>query len=180
MSEEKFVTKATAANAVVSSISSFAEAVAYATSLSKKMGAEGATISAPGLAEDEIQILSEQCVAGGVELVTKSLRNYPQGVDVGLTYGNFGVADTGSIVLNCPSEELRLSSMVSDAHVCILDVKNIVEKASEIEGDIEKFVQNAGYVSFITGPSRTADVERVLTIGAHGPLELHVLILGGK
>lgn len=180
MLEEKFVAKATAANAVVTSISSFEEAIVYATTLSKKMGAEAATLAAPTLLEGEVQSLTEKCGVDGVEFITKSLRGYPQGVDVALTYCNFGIADTGSIVLNCPDEELRLASMISDAHVCILDAKSIVEKASEIEEKIEGFVENAGYVSFITGPSRTADVERVLTIGAHGPLELHILILGDK
>jgi L-lactate dehydrogenase complex protein LldG len=36
------------------------------------------------------------------------------------------------------------------------------------------------YLSLITGPSRTADIERVLTIGVHGPKELHILILAGE
>lgn len=179
MLEEKFVAKATAANAVVTSISSFDEAVVYATTLSKKMNG-AATLSAPGLAENEVYVITEQCGERGVEFITESLRNYPQGVDVALTYSDFGIADTGSVVLNCPGEELRLASMVSDAHVCIVNADNIVEKGSDIATEIEGFVKNSGYVSYITGPSRTADVERVLTIGAHGPLELHILILGGK
>jgi L-lactate dehydrogenase complex protein LldG len=45
---------------------------------------------------------------------------------------------------------------------------------------MEEYMRNADYTSFITGASRTADIERVLAIGVHGPLELHILLLEDK
>ncbi len=84
---------------------------------------------------------------------------------------------TGTIAVNCPSEELRLATMISEVHVAVLPKSKLVEKSYDLESWMEGNMMKGDYTAFITGPSRTADIERVLAIGVHGPLELHILLL---
>ena len=106
------------------------------------------------------------------------MRSRLSGVDIGFTFADIGIAETGTIVLNCPQEELRLATMVCEYHVCVVPKSRIVKDGFAAEPQLQKFMLNTpNYTAFITGPSRTADIERVLTIGVHGPLELHILVL---
>ena len=106
------------------------------------------------------------------------MRSQLAGVDIGFSVAELGIAETGTLVQNCPGEELRLATMVCEYHVCVLAKSNIVKNGFAAEEQVRQFMHEApNYTAFITGPSRTADIERVLTIGVHGPLELHILLL---
>lgn len=187
-----FVERARTAAAVVTEIKSYEEAVAYAVELceSRKLsriaidedgvdpGSEKKTIAAPELASEEYKVLEEQCGASGIDCIERGMRDRLTGVDVGFTYGDIGIAETGTVVINCPGEELRLATMLCEYHVCIVARSNVVKDAFAAESQLQKFMLSTpNYTAFITGPSRTADIERVLAIGVHGPLELHVLLL---
>jgi L-lactate dehydrogenase complex protein LldG len=68
--------------------------------------------------------------------------------------------------------------MLSEVHVAVLPKSKIVPDAFALQETLtERFSQPPCYFAFITGASRTADIERVLTIGVHGPQELHLLLL---
>ena len=86
---------------------------------------------------------------------------------VGINEMSYALADTGSLVADQAAIEERLVSTLPAIHVAIVDSGNI------LAGKIEVFKKlnpgNSKYIAFITGPSRTADIERVLTIGVHGP-----------
>lgn len=175
-----FTSKAEAVAAKVIEITSFEEAVNYTTELLNKLSEHSSpkTVAAPGLNSEDFVLLQQSCDANNISCIGCDLRNRLAGIDIGLTYGSFGIADTGTIVLNCPEEELRLATMVSDHHVCILPKSKLVHDSTDLEAQLKKFMQNTpDYTAFITGPSRTADIERILTIGVHGPKELHVLLL---
>ncbi|WP_320170343.1 lactate utilization protein [Maridesulfovibrio sp.] len=195
-----FTDKAEIASAVVSEISSFDDAVKYIMDLCGKKEAckmlvsgceqglsgkaealcatkTGKTISAPSLSEEELAVLDAQCEENGFVLVKDSVRNHLGGMDIALTYADYGIAETGTLAVNCPSEQLRLATMISEVHVAILPKSRIVENSYDIEGWMEENMMKGDYTAFITGASRTADIERVLAIGVHGPLELHILLL---
>jgi L-lactate dehydrogenase complex protein LldG len=89
-----------------------------------------------------------------------------------------GVAETGSVVLADNALTDRLLGMLSEVCVVVLDASNIVRSLDEAGGLIAE-LDRAGhrYVSMVTGPSRTADIERVLTIGVQGPKALHIVVL---
>ena len=135
-------------------------------------------IAAPAMAENAMAELTSLCRDAGIGLIDRGLHAYTGGIDVGLTHADAGIAETGTIVLNCPSEDLRLATMVSEVHIAILRADDICAAAYDLEPLLTKFfTSDPGYTAFITGPSRTADIERVLSLGVHGPLAMHVLIL---
>jgi L-lactate utilization protein LutC len=124
---------------------------------------------------------------------------------LGITCADYAIADTGTLVIaskiagesavktpgakkaSPPSaearssgEQHRLISLVPPTHVCLLDSAKIVRDLNEFFPLVsETLYQDSApplVVTFITGPSRTADIELTLTMGVHGPRELHVLI----
>jgi len=136
-------------------------------------------MAAPNLDDQGFSDLSDRCAAqGNISLIREGLRDYPGGIDMGLTLMDFGIAETGTLVLNSASEETRLSTMLSEIHVGILFRSRIRESALEMTEELNNLVRAPGsYTAFITGASRTADIERVLAIGVHGPLELHIMLV---
>jgi L-lactate dehydrogenase complex protein LldG len=97
--------------------------------------------------------------------------------EVGIVRGVIAVAETGSVLL--VEEELadRSVSMLSRALIQVVDRGNVV---AGLEAMAERLVAGGPpcYASLTTGPSRTADIERSLTIGVQGPNQVHVVILG--
>lgn len=135
-------------------------------------------IAAPEFTGEEGKELAALCEKHGFELVTEGMRQHLAGVDIGLTHCDYGMAKPGTLVLNSNSEELRLATMVSEFHIAILPVSRIREDSDAVEAEFTKMLGGTpSYNAFITGPSRTADIERVLAVGVHGPLELHILLL---
>ena len=135
-------------------------------------------IAAPALTPEQAGVLEELCAARGIRLVTDGLRQHLSGIDIGLTFIDYGIAETGTLVIDSSSEDVRLSTMVSEIHIGILPKSKIRPSAYDLEKELQETMQTApSYLAFITGASRTADIERVLALGVHGPLELHILLL---
>ena len=99
---------------------------------------------------------------------------------VGVVRAAKGIADTGTCVAVTDDEETRLATMLPETTVFILSRADIVPHLE----DIAPFLRSrqadgrVSYTSFISGPSRTADIERVSAIGVHGPLAVHILLVG--
>lgn len=137
-------------------------------------------IAAPDLAPPARDRFSQRCRRAGIKLVHQGLRDHLGGIDIGITWANWGIAETGTLVLDSTREDVRLTSMISEIHIALLPVNRIVGSADEIVDALTAAMATpSNYTAFITGASRTADIERVLALGVHGPLELHVLLLGG-
>jgi L-lactate dehydrogenase complex protein LldG len=135
-------------------------------------------MAAPLLSEEQTRALATLCEQRGISFVREGLRKHLSGIDIGLTMVDFGIAETGTLVIDSSSEEVRLATMISEVHVAVLPKKRIRAEAFEIEADLRQLMGTApNYAAFITGASRTADIERVLALGVHGPLELHILLL---
>jgi L-lactate dehydrogenase complex protein LldG len=134
-------------------------------------------MAAPALADDEFAKLAAMAEERGIRLIKEGMRNHLAGIDVGFTFCDAGIAETGTIVLKSDSEEVRLATMVSEVHVAVLPKSRIVADSYDAEPLLAELMQGPAYTAFISGPSRTADIERTLALGAHGPLELHVLLL---
>lgn len=99
----------------------------------------------------------------------------------GLSSAELAVAETGSILLAENALEARVVSMLTLTHFVLVRARDLVPMLDEVGAYLAKF-SKAGpdqrrYVSLVTGPSRTSDIERVLTIGVQGPKSLCVLIV---
>ena len=101
---------------------------------------------------------------------------------VGVVRAAKGIAQTGTCIVVADDEALRLDTMLPEVSVILLNSADILPDLPSAAPFLrEQQTQGrASYVSFITGPSRTADIERVSAIGVHGPLELHIVLIGGR
>lgn len=96
-------------------------------------------------------------------------------VRAGLTGCSCAIADTGTLVLTSASGKPLSASLLPEIHIAIVEISQIVWSLEEALRTPE--VRAASASVLITGPSRTADIEMTLTIGVHGPKELHVLVV---
>lgn len=92
----------------------------------------------------------------------------------GITSAQHALAETGTLVLHSGDEHHRLISLLPPVHVCILSPQAILANLESLcAGRAEAMPR---VLTLVTGPSRTADIEQTLTVGVHGPGELHVLL----
>ena len=96
--------------------------------------------------------------------------------DVGITSAQAGIAETGTLVLDSSVERNRLVSLVPPIHIAILDASRIYQTLGETLAALQSGAEVSPAITFITGPSRTADIELTLAIGVHGPQELYVIV----
>lgn len=101
--------------------------------------------------------------------------------DVSFTTCELLVSRTGTMVLSTANESGRTTSVYAPVHVCIAytsqlvyDLKDAIQQLREKYGN-----QLPSFISFATGPSRTADIEKTLVVGVHGPKEVFVFLIEG-
>lgn len=99
-------------------------------------------------------------------------------VPVGVAAGELGVAETGSVLVAEHHLTDRVVTMLCDRLVLVLDRSSIADRLEDAARWLSEAKGRAGFASLITGPSRTADIERSLTIGVQGPQEVDVVVLG--
>lgn len=202
---EKFRKKAEIVSAIVSEVDSMSQAIAYTVdlcaqkeacqllmsgceeSLSEKgkdlceLKEWGKIIAAPALSDTDMAELVKEAGNRQISVIKDGMRGHLAGIDIGFTVADYGIGETGTLVVNSSSEELRLATMVSEIHVAVIPKSRIRATAEDMYAELKGFMsQKPNYLAFITGASRTADIERVLALGVHGPLELHILILEDK
>jgi L-lactate dehydrogenase complex protein LldG len=171
-----FKEKAAAVQVVISEITDLPAAFDYAADLTVKQG--GQALAAFGWEGQDREALGNACRRAQLNLVHDNLREHAATLHTALTLADWGIADTGSLVLDSSSEDLRLATMLAETHVAVLPVSRLQPNAFALEDELNRLMASPPrYQAFITGASRTADIERILTIGVHGPQELHVLLL---
>jgi len=174
-----FQEKAEAVQAIVQEIHDLPAAFRYAIELTKKQG--GTTLAAPGWDPESQAALKEGCAQAGVNLLLENLREQATGIHTGFTRVDWGIAETATLVIDSTSEDTRIATSLAETHVAVLPRSRLRPDAMTLEEELRRFMQSApSYLAFISGASRTADIERVLTLGVHGPLELHILVLEGQ
>ncbi len=99
----------------------------------------------------------------------------------GLSTAMLAIAETGSVALAENSLEARVVSMLTLTHFVLVSAANLVPMLDDVAMRLQRLTR-AGpgqrrYISLVTGPSRTADIERTLTIGVQGPKALCVIVV---
>jgi L-lactate dehydrogenase complex protein LldG len=179
MQQDPLVTRfCQAARAVGAEVSSVA-GVDAVTDYVKQIA--GGPVLLPRFVSGERLGLAAALETSGVDLVQSDLRQRAAQAAVGVTGANFAFAATGTVVLESTVEDIRLASTLPEHHVVLLDPAKILADDLAAVPYLRTFHQNSprNFLAYITGPSRTADIERVLTIGVHGPKQLHILLLEG-
>lgn len=99
---------------------------------------------------------------------------------IGVSGVDYALADTGTLVLLAGKGQARSISLLPPVHIAIVKPDQIVSGLDDLF-QLLRFERDDDHLSsavtFITGPSRTADIELTLVIGVHGPQELHVILL---
>jgi L-lactate dehydrogenase complex protein LldG len=96
---------------------------------------------------------------------------------IGISRMDWAVAETGTLLVDATAIEDRLVSSLPLIHIALVATGRILPDMASALGKFDP--ARSRYLSAITGPSRTADIERVLTIGVHGPKRLIVVFVDG-
>ncbi len=99
--------------------------------------------------------------------------------DASVTSCEYLIARTGSIVMSSAQQQGRTVSVYAPVHICIAYTDQLVYDIKEVLQLIkEKYQDNLpSMITFATGPSRTADIEKTLVVGVHGPKEVYLFLV---
>ena len=106
----------------------------------------------------------------------------PADADLGVTGVDYAIAETGTAVILPRRGVSRVTSLLPPVHVALVKPSQTLEGLDDLYllrrlAYLKDGADAGSYMNFITGPSRTADIEQTLVIGAHGPRETHMVIL---
>lgn len=121
--------------------------------------------------------LSEQLSLHGVEVFQERYQEVTPTVGAGITEMKWAIAELGTVVQYAEDVRERLCSSFTPIHFALVQTSALLPNIMDAMAKIHQEPQIPGFVGFITGPSRTSDIERVLTIGVHGPEQLVVLFV---
>ena len=102
---------------------------------------------------------------------------------IGITSADFAVADTATLVMRTRPGQPRSMAIVPSIHLAVIRIGQILADLKELYtllrwDEKERETGLGNYMSFISGPSKTADIEATMVHGAHGPREVHVYVIG--
>ncbi|MFQ6037082.1 MAG: LUD domain-containing protein [Candidatus Aminicenantales bacterium] len=118
-----------------------------------------------------------------VRFARKELRKAFIEADAGITGANLAIAESGTLAIVSNEGNARLVSSLPPVHIALVTAEKFVETMEQAVPVLKTLItassglKMTAYVSFITGKSRTTDIEKDLVMGVHGPEELHIIIL---
>ena len=164
-----FVAMATEVDAVVHRVTP-ADLASRALDLARRYGATSVVRSGePGL-----DPLAHALTAGGLAVEPYSAAA-AAAADLGLTGAVGGIAATGSLVLDASVAGSRAAGLLPPVHVCVLREAQVVATPADVLHRLSVGVPSS--LVLVGGPSRTGDVEQILTLGVHGPRHVHILLV---
>jgi len=117
--------------------------------------------------------------------IRKQLRQQTIDSYIGLTSADFCMADTATLVMRSRPGQARSVSLVPSIHIAVIEMDQIIANLKELYALLKwcPAHQTDGLtncMTFISGPSKTADIEATMVHGAHGPREVYVYVITGR
>lgn len=114
--------------------------------------------------------------------ITASTRDQVVQSFIGITSADYCLADTGTLVMKAGPGQARSVSLVPSIHIAVIRKEQILLDLSELYGVLRKEIKEnkkglPNVISFISGPSKTADIELVMVHGAHGPRRVCIFVI---
>jgi len=106
--------------------------------------------------------------------------------EIGVTGADWALAETGTLILVSGRGRPRSTSLLPATHVAVFDRHRLLESLEQVGTMLEALhadparCMSGAVINFITGPSRTADIELTLTRGVHGPKDVHAIFVEGR
>ena len=130
------------------------------------------------------EVAPDAQIADLVAVAREYLRDKFFRADIGISGANAVAAETGTLFIIENEGNIRLSTSAPPVHIALVGMEKLVPslsdafKVSEVTWRYANYTVPS-YVSLVSGPSKTGDIEKVTTYGAHGPKEFHVIFLDG-
>jgi iron-sulfur cluster protein len=118
-----------------------------------------------------------------VAVARTELRRFFIEADAGISGANFAVAESGTLVIVSNEGNARLATTLPPVHIALVSAEKFVQTLEQATTLLKALIMGSSglkltsYVSYITGPSKTTDIEKELVVGVHGPREVHIVIL---
>jgi L-lactate dehydrogenase complex protein LldG len=132
---------------------------------------------------DRTPYLKQSLENAEIEIVPEGDLDDLARIPVGITDVGAAIADTGTLVLQNLIGQPSFVSLLPDIHIAVVDSQNLYPNLPAYLDSIhnpKETLSASNNLVFITGPSRTGDIELSLTLGVHGPRELIVIIINGS
>jgi len=174
---EQFKTRAEAVSAQVERVATKGQALDLIIRLLQQEGVEDKphcyAVSAACPLWDQVD--KNNLVAAVPGLKFAVTRELAADAKVGISQMEWALANTGTLVQSADEVDKRLVSTLPLLHIALVSTAALLPDLPAVLSRVDP--RKAAYISFITGPSRTADIERVLTIGVHGPERLIIILV---
>ncbi|HEX9667134.1 MAG TPA: lactate utilization protein [Thermodesulfobacteriota bacterium] len=178
---ENFMNELTKVNGIAKVINNEDQIKEYLSNLTAESNSKSFLVWETALIK-KLKVI-EYLESNGLRLIKSHDKEQLAKADIGITEADYAIADSGTLVLFSNPKKPRLVSLIAPVHIAILESKKIVHNIFQLFQIVkhEYHQEMRGKnpmrcLTFITGPSRTADIELNLTLGVHGPKEVHILI----
>jgi L-lactate dehydrogenase complex protein LldG len=183
----KFVRELQAVGGQVVEVGSAAEAIEKIVELALRIGARSAVSAealTAGLADIDGELQKQGIEVIGTGPVAKDafaqMRARIARADLGITEADYAIAATGTLAAIADATRPRLVSLLPPTSVIVLHIDRIVPDLAALMRTIGPERVSDNPMVLITGPSRTADIEKRIVLGVHGPKDLYVVLIWPK
>lgn len=171
---DRFIEEVEAVSGKVHRVAGVDAAAAVLEGLVRSEGIDRLAVSRDPLARE----ISARVLTGHEVIDPEDARDRIERAGMGLTGGRLAIAEHGTVMLAPEDDHGRLTALLPPHHVIVLGTDRVVgtlAEAIDALGD-----EPPATLTFVSGPSRTADIEQTLVLGIHGPARLDVLLIDSE